>query len=104
MASCLQQMASTQTFCTCPLQHYANSLKKYFHPPKYLPTTTNTVDHEILLTLLSSGADGSDADRPDVGGAHADSEGAEDAFPGAAGTQARRALMQAARAWMASCL
>ena len=45
--------------------------------------------------------DGGDADRLDVGSAHADGEGADGAIPGGAGKQARRALMQAARAWMA---
>jgi len=52
-----------------------------------MPTATNTVHHEIVPTLPSSSADGGDADRPDVGGAHADGKGADDAFLGVAGKQ-----------------
>ena len=52
--------------------------KKYFHSPKYLRTATNTVDHGIVPTLPSSGADGGDAERPNVDGAHADGEGVEE--------------------------
>ena len=54
--------------------------KKYFHSPKYLlpPTQLTMRLSQIVATLPSSGADGGDAERPDVDGAHADSEGAEE--------------------------
>ena len=72
--------------------------KKYFHSPKYLRTATNTVDHGIVPTLPSSGADGADADRPDVGSAHADVEGVNDAFrrdAGVTGADAGRPCVDA---------